>query len=85
MVLDCERIVLATKVLAFSSAPCYFLLSWRVWGLGRTFCSEEFARDVQGFTSDDDNLLAIEQLFGDRACKTTEQVTLAVNDHLPYC
>ncbi len=46
----------------------------------RTLRAKEFARDVQGFTSHNDNLLAIEKLFGDGAGKATEQVPLAVDD-----
>lgn len=33
----------------------------------RTLSSEEFAGDVQGFTSDNDNLLAVQKLLCDRA------------------
>lgn len=47
-----------------------------------TFGSKELARDVEGFTPDDHYLLAIQELLCDGASKTTEQVTLAVNDNL---
>lgn len=49
-------------------------------GGGRTLCAEELAGDVQGLTSHDDDLLAVEQLLGDSAGKATEQVPLAVDD-----
>jgi hypothetical protein len=48
----------------------------------RTFCAEELARDVQGFTSDDNDLLAIEELLGDDTGKTAQEMALAVNDDL---
>lgn len=48
----------------------------------RTFCAEEFAGDVQGFAADHDDLLAIEELLCDDTGKTTEQVSLAVDDNL---
>lgn len=47
-----------------------------------TLSAEEFARDVDGFASDDDNLLAVKELLGDGAGKATEEVALAVNDNL---
>lgn len=46
----------------------------------RTLCAEELAGDVQGLTSHNDDLLAIEQLLGDSAGEATEQVALAVDD-----
>jgi hypothetical protein len=49
---------------------------------GRTFCSEEFARYVEGFAANDYYLLAIEQLFRDSAGQATKQVSFAVNDNL---
>lgn len=49
-----------------------------------TLRSEKFARDVECFTSDNDYFLAVEQLLCDRACETTKQVTLAINDNLPF-
>ncbi len=52
-----------------------------VW-LVRTFCSEEFAGDVEGFASDYYDLLAIEELFGHGAGETTEKVAFAVYDDL---
>ncbi len=47
-----------------------------------TFRSEEFAGDVERFTSNDNNLLPIQQLFRNGAGKATKQVTLAVNYNL---
>lgn len=52
--------------------------------VGRTLSSEELPGDVEGFASNDDNLLAIEQLLCDCAGQTTEQVALAVNDNLIF-
>jgi hypothetical protein len=52
------------------------------WRGSPTLSTEEFARDVEGFASHNDDLLAIEELLRDCAGKTTEQVTLAVDDDL---
>jgi hypothetical protein len=46
----------------------------------RTLRAEELAGDVQGLASHNDDLLAVEQLLGDRGGQATEKVTLAVND-----
>lgn len=51
-------------------------------GLVLELGAEELAGDVEGFTSDDDNLLAVEKLLGDNAGQATEEVSLAVNDDL---
>lgn len=48
----------------------------------RTLRTEELAGDVEGFTSHDDDLLAIEQLLGNSASQATKEVSLAVNDDL---
>lgn len=48
----------------------------------RTLRAEELARDVEGFTSHDDDLLAIQQLLGDSAGQATKEVSLAVNHDL---
>ena len=50
----------------------------------RTLGAEELSRDVEGLAADDDNLLAVQELLGDSAGQTTEQMSLAVNDDL-YC
>lgn len=50
----------------------------------RTLRAEELAGDVEGFTSHDNDLLAVEQLLGDSAGKAAEQVALAVDD-LCHC
>ena len=42
--------------------------------------TEEFTRDVQGFTSDDNNLLTVKGLLSDDGSKTTKQMTLRIND-----
>ena len=46
----------------------------------RTLRAEELAGDVQGLASYDDDLLAVEQLLGDRGGQATEKVALSVND-----
>lgn len=55
--------------------------------VSRTFCSEELAGDVEGFAADDDDLLAVEELFGDNAGQAAEQMALAIyhdlSEHTP--
>jgi hypothetical protein len=51
-------------------------------GVERTLRAEELSRDVEGFTSDNDDLLAFEELLSHGAGKATEQVTLAINNDL---
>lgn len=51
-------------------------------GIYRTLSAEEFARDVEGFTSHYNNLLAIEQLLGHNASQATKEMSLAVDDDL---
>lgn len=46
----------------------------------RTLRAEELARDVEGLTSHNNDLLAVEELLGDGAGEATEQVALAVDD-----
>ncbi len=48
----------------------------------RTLRAEELAGDVQGFATNDDDLLAVEELLGDDARKTTKEMALAINDDL---
>ena len=48
----------------------------------RTLSTEEFARDVEGFGSHDDDLLAVEELFRNSAGKSSAEMSLAVNDDL---
>jgi hypothetical protein len=48
----------------------------------RTLRTEELARDVEGFTSHDDDLLASEQLLCHGAGQATKEVSIAVNDDL---
>ena len=45
------------------------------------FVSEKFTGDVQGFGSDNDNLLAVQDLLGHNGGQTTQQVALTVNDN----
>lgn len=42
--------------------------------------TEEGARDVDQFSTDDNNLLSRKRLLGDDGGETTEEVSLAVND-----
>lgn len=51
-------------------------------GVERTLRTEELAGDVEGLTSHDDDLLTVEQLLGDSAGQTTEEVSFAVDDDL---
>lgn len=51
-------------------------------GFERTLRTEELAGDVEGLTSHNDDLLTVEQLLGDSAGQTTEEVSLAVDDDL---
>jgi len=46
----------------------------------RTLCSEEFSRDVESLATDDDDLLAAQQLFRDRAGQAAEQMALRINN-----
>lgn len=46
----------------------------------RTLRAEELAGDVQGLASHNDDLLAVEQLLGDRGGQATEKVPFAVDD-----
>jgi hypothetical protein len=48
----------------------------------RTLRAEELAGDVEGLTSHNDDLLAVEQLLGNSAGQATQEVSLAVNDDL---
>lgn len=51
-------------------------------GVERTLRTEELARDVEGLTSHNDDLLAVEQLLSDSAGQATKEVSLAVDDDL---
>lgn len=44
--------------------------------------AEELSRNVEGFTSDNYNLLAIEQLLGDGTGQATEKMSLAIDNNL---
>jgi hypothetical protein len=44
-----------------------------------TLVTEEFTRNVQGFTSNDNDLLTVEGLLGNNRGESTQQVTLTVN------
>lgn len=51
-------------------------------GVERTLRAEELAGDVEGLTSHNDDLLAVEQLLGDGAGQATKEMSLAVDDDL---
>ena len=48
----------------------------------RTLRAEEFARDVKGLATNDNDLLAVEQLLGDNAGQAAKQMALAIDDDL---
>lgn len=48
------------------------------------FVSEQRSRDDNFFAVNDDNSLAILELFSDNAGKTTQHVTVTVNDNLLF-
>ena len=50
--------------------------------MSRTLGAEELARDVEVLAADDNDLLAVEELLGNNAGKTAEEMALAVNDDL---
>lgn len=50
--------------------------------LVRTFRTEEFARDIESFASDDDNLLAVEQLLSHSTGQTTQKMSLPIDNYL---
>lgn len=50
--------------------------------LVRTFCTEEFARDIESFASDDDDFLAVEQLLGHSTGQTTQEMSLPIDNYL---
>lgn len=47
-----------------------------------TLRAEELARDVQSLAADNDNLLAVEELLGNDAGQTAQQVALAIDHDL---
>lgn len=49
---------------------------------GRTLRAEELAGDVELLAADNDNLLAVQKLLGDRGGQAAEKVALAVDDNL---
>jgi len=50
--------------------------------IGHTLGAKELSRNIDSFTTNDDNLLSTEKLLGDDAGKTSEQMTFAINDDL---
>jgi hypothetical protein len=58
--------------------------SWRldIGSVERTLRAEELSGNVESFASDDDYLLAVEQLLGHCARQATEEVSLAIDDNL---
>lgn len=55
---------------------------YRLVGDERTLGAEELPRDVESLATDDNNLLAAQQLLGNDAGKAAQKVALAVNDDL---
>jgi hypothetical protein len=51
-------------------------------GVERTLRTEELSRDVEGFTSHNDDLLAFKELLGHGAGKAAEQMALAIDNDL---
>lgn len=51
-------------------------------GRRRTFCTEEFAGNVESLASDNNDLLAIEQLLGYSAGQATQEMPLAIDHDL---
>ena len=54
----------------------------RVTGIPHTLSSEELSGDVEGFASDDDDLLALEELLGDDRSQAAKEMALGVDDDL---
>ena len=71
LVLDCCRRAWLVDV-----RGCEVGLEWH------TLRPEELAGDVEGFASDDDDLLTVKQLLRDGAGKTAEEMSLAVHHDL---
>jgi hypothetical protein len=51
-------------------------------GVERTLRTEEFAGDVEGLASNNDNLLSVEQLLSHSTGQPTKEVTLAIDSDL---
>jgi len=68
---------------AFPPISFYLAAIEKVCG-AHTLRAEEFARDVEGLASYDDDLLAVQKLLGDGACETTKQMALAIDDNLRF-
>ena len=57
--------------------------AWSICGQDEhTLRAEELSRNVEGFTSDNYNLLAVEQLLGDGTGQATEKMSLAIDHDL---
>jgi hypothetical protein len=72
VVLHCTN----NKTISFSF---FFFLHWQ-WGDIHTLVTEEFTRNIQSFTSNNNNLLTVKSLLGDNGSKTTQQMALTIND-----
>ena len=48
----------------------------------RTLCTEELSRDVEGLSSDHNNLLAFEELLSNSTGQATKEMTLAIDGDL---
>ena len=48
----------------------------------RTFCTEEFSRNVESLASHDHDLLTVEQLLGHGTGQATQEMPLTIDDDL---
>lgn len=62
-------------------APSAILLSLSE-SVKRTLCTEELSRDVEGLSSDDNDLLAFEKLLSNSTGQATKEMTLAIDGDL---
>ena len=77
-------VVLCRSRLVSSIRNTFFLPRhrWEERGVERTLRTEELAGDVEGLTSHNDDLLAVQQLLSDSAGQATKEMSLAVDDDL---
>ena len=85
LVLHCSKIRVSAE--CFESqrvepAICAGSLLWQMWWTSRTFCTEELSGDIDSFTTDDHDLLPIQQLLRYRTGQATKQVSLPIDHNL---
>lgn len=66
----------------FVSVAIEFVRRLGIELVGRTLRAEELSGDVESLASDDDYLLAVEELLGHCASQTTKEMSLAIDDDL---